>query len=395
MWEVVTLNSLAQQGTLLHEVPLDSGRKPDIRFKSDRIAFTADITTVSDEGLHENNPVELLSDLLHKELARLGLSPGGLDLRIASKQRQTRNGVTTELCLPHRSQLTGLVRKQIGPRLREQLENGSGILRISIENDSTSLQVTVNPSKSPFSTTSHASYNAPTIKDRNPLYGALRAKAKQLRGAPGLVGIIVGDSATQTLHKSSAGFSQLQGREIAAEFLRQHSSIGFVLLVTVREEQTTFPQSTASEKRLDADLICSRGIEVQRELRTIFANMLAAFPKPVRTPINASNQAKRKGFGLGHHGGFTMSGNRIKVSAREVLEILSGRSTVEEVNRLSDQIGLGDSINVNSLPRLIEYYLSRGMLPTSISIIKTDENDNDDWIEFEFGPPDPAITPFQ
>jgi hypothetical protein len=33
--------------------------------------------------------------------------------------------------------------------------------------------------------------------------------------------------------------------------------------------------------------------------------------------------------------------------------------------------------------------------PTKISIIKTDENHSDDWMEFEFGPPDPSITPFR
>jgi hypothetical protein len=33
----------------------------------------------------------------------------------------------------------------------------------------------------------------PKIKDRNPLYSALKAKAEQLRGAGSITGVIVGD----------------------------------------------------------------------------------------------------------------------------------------------------------------------------------------------------------
>ena len=89
-----------------------------------------------------------------------------------------------------------------------------------------------------------------------------------------------------------------------------------------------------------------------------------------------------------------MSGKRLKVSAREVLEILAGRTTVQEINQRDDQLR-GGAPAADSVPRLMESYLSRGQLPTSVCIVKTDENDNDDWIEFEFGPPDPAISPFR
>ena len=39
--------------------------------------------------------------------------------------------------------------------------------------------------------------------------------------------------------------------------------------------------------------------------------------------------------------------------------------------------------------------LQQGRLPVMIAVIKTDENDADDWIEFEFGDPDPAISPLR
>jgi hypothetical protein len=39
--------------------------------------------------------------------------------------------------------------------------------------------------------------------------------------------------------------------------------------------------------------------------------------------------------------------------------------------------------------------LLEGRLPASIEIIRTDENDNDDWVEIRFGEIDPAIAPLR
>lgn len=36
-----------------------------------------------------------------------------------------------------------------------------------------------------------------------------------------------------------------------------------------------------------------------------------------------------------------------------------------------------------------------GRLPESIEIIKTDEEDSDDWVVIHFGEIDPAIAPFR
>src|SRR6516165_6123352 len=56
VWEVVVLHALSKHGTLGHEVPLPSGRRPDVQFTASGLSFIADITATSDEGLHEKNP---------------------------------------------------------------------------------------------------------------------------------------------------------------------------------------------------------------------------------------------------------------------------------------------------------------------------------------------------
>jgi len=43
----------------------------------------------------------------------------------------------------------------------------------------------------------------------------------------------------------------------------------------------------------------------------------------------------------------------------------------------------------------IRLRLEEGRLPSSITIIPGREDDSDDWIEFAFGAPDPAIMPFK
>lgn len=395
MWEVVTLYGLSEFGTLQHEISLETGRKPDISFKSNDFEITADVRTVSDDGLHEKNPAQRLSDLIHEEQTRLGLTLGGVDLQIDRREHQTSRGVKTGLCLPESNRLPELVRDQIVPKLKEQIEAGASVLRVSIKNEKTSLRITIDPGKAPYSSMSHASYTVPSIRDKNPLYEALKAKGKQLRGAPGIVGVIVGDSATGTLADPMTGSSALTGRAIAQEFLRQHRSVDFVLLISVREKQHAWYQSQEREMQLKVDLVSAAPIEVSAKLETLFKNMLDTFPKPVNTPINASYRAKENGFGWGYHGGFSMSGKCIKVSAREVLEVLSGQCTVEEINQRHDEIMRCKSSGPNTMPRLMELYLKQGRMPSKITLIKTGENESDDWLEFEFGPPDPAITPFR
>jgi hypothetical protein len=393
MWEVATLHALSSLGKLQHEAPLESGKQPDITFDDGELQITADVTTVSDEGLHDQNPWREFSDLIEKEKARLGFPIGGTTLEIESKTQRTSRGARTVLRLPEKKKLREFVRDIIAPELKSQIDQGMRILSLDIEDDSTAVRIRIDPSGSPFNSTSYAAYDLPLVLDRNPLYSALHSKAGQLRGASGLKGVIVGDGDSKTLAGTS-GVGGLNGRAIAQEFLRQHSSMHFVLLLSVREKSYAWYQPHQRKQWLEADLIFSKTNQIPVELELLFRRMLEAFPKPVQMPINAAYRAREDGFGWGHHGGYKMSGQRLKVSAREVLEVLAGRRTAQEINELDDELSRGDSSGPNTMPRLMEHYLSRGQLPVSISIVKTDENDNDDWIEFEFGPPDPAIVPF-
>jgi hypothetical protein len=395
MWEVAILHALSKLGDLGNEVTLASGRRPDVVFANGGLTFTADITTVSDDGLDEQNPYEELRKLIEACKIRLGLKIGGMDLRVGSRREQTARGTRTVLRLPDRRRLSEFVRDQIEPRLRQQIDEGKEVLHVGIEDAHVTIQVTVDPRKSPYSSGSYAAYDAPTIKDRNPLYNALRSKAGQVRGASGLLGVIVGDGDSRAFTDQQNNWSDVSARAIVDEFLRQYASVHFVLLLSVREERTGWSPVNPPIRRLHGQLVVSRTTAVPAELEQLFHRMMAEMPQPVAMPINAALRSREAGYGLGHHGGSQMSDRRIKLSAREVLEVLAGRRTVQEMNASHDWHAAADRPQARTKPNFFERCLQEGRLPSSITVIKTDENDSDDWIEVEFGDPDPAIRPFR
>ncbi len=76
-WELALLYALAQVGDVAYEVESELGtRRPDLTFASMQtgIRFVADVTTVSDAGLEEENPMQRFSISLSKLKKRHGLT---------------------------------------------------------------------------------------------------------------------------------------------------------------------------------------------------------------------------------------------------------------------------------------------------------------------------------
>ena len=86
-----------------------------------------------------------------------------------------------------------------------------------------------------------------------------------------------------------------------------------------------------------------------------------------------------------------MSQKRIKISSRTLMELLAGRLTIEKINELHNG---GPKSPHKQSQMVIQFarHLDEGRLPNAITVLKTDQNDSDDWIEFAFDDPDPAIS---
>lgn len=253
----------------------------------------------------------------------------------------------------------------------------------------------IDPSKSPINSYGFAAYDVPTIKDKNPLYNALKSKADQLRGVEGISGIILGDGNCAALAERQASPRSVSSEAIAKECLRQYSSLDFVLLLTIREEKRLFFPPIRPELRTHATLICRDESPVRAQLETTFGAMLRKFPRPVNMPVNGALRAREAQFEMGHHGGCKLSGQKIRVSSREMVEVLAGLRTFDENGARNVEFARSQPHNKSHVSAMFLRQIANGRLPVAITVEKTDENDNDDWIEFDFGEPDPAITPFK
>jgi hypothetical protein len=86
-----------------------------------------------------------------------------------------------------------------------------------------------------------------------------------------------------------------------------------------------------------------------------------------------------------------MSGNSLRVPMRQVLELLAGQPSLG-----MPQL---EALPNTPLPRanwseFFEQRLKEGRLISSVNVIK-DEIEDEDWLEFLFSEPDPAISPFK
>lgn len=396
IWEVVVLNAFSMSGVVRHEAATESGKRPDITFDDGVMEITADVTTVSDKGLHEQNPIEEFCAMLEGAKTKLGLPYGGLTVTVESDSKSVSSGRKAALRIPERRHLSDLIDKRIMPDIQRQFADGIESPVVVVSDDDAGVRIAIEADRRPFVGAVYPSYTSTYAINSNPLYNALRGKAKQLldpRTTPqGLVGVIVGDGGSNVFADVMSGSGALDAKTVAEDFLRQNGRMHFVFLLSVKERRDRFRQV---EYCLFGELVCSVLNAPPPELGALVKRVVGLLPKPVSMPYNASRGAREAGMDLGHHGGFVVSGDRVKVSAREVVEVLSGRRTVEDINAESDVRLQGLSRGPSSMPQLMKAYLDQGRMPTKVSLIKAGEDSGDDWVEFEFGPPDPAISPFR
>ena len=147
MWEVAILHGLSLCGSLANEEALETGRRPDIRFDDGRLAFTADVTCVSDEGLDELNPYYELSREIEAAKTKLGMPIGGVDLRVRDRTEKVKGGERRSLRLPPRKRIPEFVRDEIVPRLREQMSRGEKVFRVEIDDEKAGIVLSIDPSR--------------------------------------------------------------------------------------------------------------------------------------------------------------------------------------------------------------------------------------------------------
>jgi hypothetical protein len=86
-----------------------------------------------------------------------------------------------------------------------------------------------------------------------------------------------------------------------------------------------------------------------------------------------------------------MSRRTVKISSRELLDLLAGRRTIRELNEAH---GWGAVASLGrTMPSPFSRSLEEGRMIKRIEVVRA-ADDDDDWVTIEFGDPDPAIAPF-
>lgn len=396
VWEATIMGQLVTMGTLAVEAKLRSGKRPDIQFAThDGFAFTADITTISDRGVDQRNPIDHFGRIIEEEKAALGLPVGGVQLDVREEPEQLRDGGTRRrLRLPPHGELRDYVRSIIMPELQRQLDVKQWPLSFAADDEVAGFRLTI--AEGPYSTGSYGCYAPPTVVDVNPLYHKLKEKAEQqLRDVAEIVGIIACDGNCAALI-SDKRHGVVGTDQIVQHFLKNFPHIDFVMVLTIKSERMSWMQG-GKEKLALQHCIWTRP-DIPSRLNEVLSELAAGLPTPINSAINGAHRASEDGYGRGH-GVFGMSPPAgIKIGARHLMELLAGRRTVEQFNQEMNfrcSVIPMNSVERTMFPNPFESALASGRLPTRITVEETGENGRDNVLHIEFGEPDPAVSPFR
>ncbi|SEV96562.1 hypothetical protein [Luteibacter sp. 329MFSha] len=402
LWEVVILDALARLGPIRHEVPLSDGQKPDfsmdLTVSGKKFEVIGDITCVSDVGLDGKNPVDFFCEQLVRVARKKGVNPDRLAVRVHGQTVGPYRDAAMVLSLPSKGNVPALVKSELGQFLTNAGKNPATATSIEIRRPDAELTVSYNPAQMWFSL-SRPSYEVSYSIDRNPLASALKSKADQLRAAPedGVRIVVVCDGDCKTLKEHSPMGGHFSTAAIVEHFLAQRSTVDAVLLLPVVESyrngvstvsihpQLFYRRPTKDQRRppMDEEL----GAALLKHLQAMVENI----PRPCISATNAVHRLNKDNLLFGIHGGITISGNKVKISSRQVLETLAGIPS-RGVTPLDSSPG--DPPPPPNWQQDFLRFLHRGQMIKTVTVVPGEGRDDDD-LEIEFGQPDPAISPFR
>lgn len=392
-WEVALLNAFSKVGKVQHEPAF--GRRPiDLYFvsvKDPSQHFAADITAISDKGFDGQNPVEAFEAELMRRVGERGLRLNSFNTNVGGNHQLIyRGGQKPKLSLPPISKFG---EKIFNNRFNDFLDqivrspNQPREFRVFNVQDQINLAVAYDPHQR-FSQSMYFSYRRMTHLTENVVYERLSEKRDQLldSGFKGPLGIILCDGGFDAFH-SNTDWASYSPDKVIRHFLFQHADIDFVLVCTVKRNETEPMFRCWSRDFFDG----------QAELLDCIERLIEVFPEVETDAANAINHLRGGSpvFGNSHFGGHEVgwgrSNMKITISARAVLELLAGKVTQQEFFErhgfVSSDFRIGPYINpFNS-------GLDKGLTFSQVTFEKS-ETEDDDWVIFELSGPDPAVSPF-
>jgi hypothetical protein len=388
-WEVVLLNAFNKLGKLSHEPTLAGKRRLDLLFgHSTGTELLADIATVSDRGFEAENPLEPFLSELTRMRNKYGLKQGSFSWKIEGQREGPFRDQKMKLNLPPRREIHKVFdggfhqfmkKIKLTPILPRSL-----IIRTSDAN----ISINYNPGGK-YSSGSYPAYTVAYSITRNPVYNALKRKSNQLKqsGYRGYRAILLCDGGCHLFRDKLYSPDTFRMSDIICKFLRDTSSIDLILTFSIQSRLKPFYSGTELYSEIqfftNSGTLTTFADQLSNELKSLI-------PKPVLDATNGVNhlKGKHRKEGLSHYGGWQMSGNTIRISARALLDLLAGRVSQKkffEDHKLTPTETHKDAVNY------FERSLKQGRLIDGIKLERSIDED-DDWIVIQFGNPDPAIA---
>lgn len=390
MWEAVMLNMFSGFPEFQHEAPLIDGRKPDFqcKFPKSEVLIVGDITSVSDKGYHEQNPIDFFLDELDRVAKKYQSDRSQFHIQVHSIDKGRYDRRKVMLLIPKGDNRQEFFKNEFEPYIRERLQKEDYGHRQLFRTENYSIEINFKP-KSNYASWGHPSYTSVLNIDRNPVWNRLKDKAEQLKNTPkGAIRLVsLCDGGSEAMRKG--GIDGRPGRdEIVSEFLRRHSSIDVVLMFTVVEVRDGFGQSekmfsaTRAVRKAWADTAPS-ALGLLAELAETLNERMAQWPQPNSNAQSAVKNVTKIDYSIGALGGYKREGKKLRISARAVQKLLAGEINIEEFNEAHGW----------TRDNPFAYALKRGRTITGVSIEMTVRQD-DDWLEFEFRD-DAELQPFR
>jgi len=386
-WEVAIGYALAGTGKL-EDFGNEKPGNPDFIWTPQEQPIIVEVTSVSDSGLHDHNPVDKFLEELRRISKKHGVSHLGtlsfdfgsvehdkkITIAIPDKQSQAMFFQSVEV----RNFFNSIKSKPMDEHVLTFRERGAASM-IVYRSGITS------------SSGHYRSYTAAQTFRHSPIFNTLKAKETQIKKSgqafPAILFICDNDcgSLQTNLYRSSG---QIGIREIVGIFLngQEHRTLGNLVLQQGIPAQAknihavvwlTIQQDLGQPFQIGRAIRLVANIEYANYaapyLRTpefiqFINNALAHLPAPITTPSNAGRKWQYPHF----YGGGKMSDRKISFSALTLQKLLAGKITYQEFERDHSEL-------VAHIRRLDD----QGMMLDQV-VIEPCKNEDDDWVSLRF-----------
>jgi hypothetical protein len=388
-WEVVLLHAMAQLGSMRHEPSLGGTRPIDAVVECDGLSFGADITAISDRGLHERNPVHALEARLEEVYQASGVTQGGIVVSIMDLSFGKR--LPNHSIVPPKQEFDKLIFSEkfnewVSSLLSNPLQRST--YEVIYRNPRSVLRFVYQPGRSGAGLAEYSNYCATQTIEKNTLHNALRSKADQLKkcGFEGLRGIIICDGGADVLRQSFSG--AINTDQVVFEFLRRYKSVSFVVIFALRNLDVS-----TIRRRVESRVFVEREHPWHKNLNNFISQVVTRLPRVVQGPENALSELRFwEGKKRTNLGGMSMtlgetndSIRELRMSTRTLLDVLSGRLSQAQLN---------EWYRHGKSKGLFEHIADSGSLIESARVERKPDEDFDEII-FTFGTPDSASSAFR